>query len=249
MNYFEFHKRLLTFKKYPLFRTVPFRYLLLNILLVSLFISLPYMVSMAGTLTTLGELKNVENEIPEFSIDNGQYKGEEKTLTLNESEVVFTSSKSRDEVNEINDDTILAFLSDGIYIAGFQNSTFNYSLIGDVNDKERLEEFVNSQMSSIYFYVFIYILIYVIVIYFFIFTLMLILSSILSGIAKALNKKTDYMNWFKLGSYAVVIPSLLIGILAVLTSHYFWFILILAIPSYFYYYKKLPVKKKTKSKA
>ncbi|MCK1977104.1 DUF1189 domain-containing protein [Jeotgalicoccus huakuii] len=247
MKYFEFLKRLLMFKKYPLFRTVPFRYLLLNILLVSILISLPYISSMFSTANTFGELDEIQNEVPDFTIENGQYKGEDKIINLNGDSVLFTEQLSQDNVEEINDDVLLGFLSDGLYISDFQNGTFSYSLIGDVNDKESLESFITTQMSSLYFYIIMYVTIYVIVIYFFVFTIMLILSFILSGLAKVGNKKTDYMNWFKIGSYAILIPALIIGIIQTSTGLFLWQIFILALIPFVYYYKKLPVKNKTQS--
>lgn len=245
MKYFEFLKRLLTFKKYPLFRTVPFRYLLLNILLVSILISLPYISTMFLTANTFGELDEIQNEIPEFTIEEGQYHGEDKIINLNGNAVLFTEQLSQDGAEEINDDVILGFLSDGLYISEFQNGTFSYSLIGDVNDKESLETFITTQMSSLYFYIIMYVTIYVIVIYFFVFSLMLLLSFIFSGLARFGNKKTDYMNWFKIGSYAILIPSIIIGIVQTATGLFLWQVFLLALIPLVYYYKKLPVKNKT----
>lgn len=247
MKYFEFLKRLFTFKKYPLFRTVPFRYLLLNILLVSILISLPYISSMLVTANTFGDLDEIHNEIPGFTIENGHYNGEEKIINLNGSEVLFTENLSQEDHAEVGDDVLLGFLYDGLYISDFQNGTFSYSLIGDVNDKESLESFISTQMSSLYFYIFMYITIYVIVIYFFVFTIMLVLSFVLSGLARLGKKKTDYMNWFKIGSYAILVPALVVGVLQTVTGLLLWQLFILAIIPYIYYYKKLPVKKKTQS--
>ncbi|CAD2073874.1 hypothetical protein GCM10007275_04720 [Jeotgalicoccus coquinae] len=247
MKYFEFIKRLATFKKYPLFRTVPFRYLLLNILLLSIFIALPFITTLTGTVNTFSNLSEVSDEIPEFVIENDEYRGAEKLLSLNEHEILFTSEITRDEADKLGDAVLFAFLRDGIYINEIQNGTFSYSFIGDIKDNESLGQFVSSQMSSLYFYIFIYITIYVVVIYFFIFTLMLFLSLLLSFIAGLMKKKTDYMNWFKIGSYIMMLLSLPIGIIAVYTETFYWVILAVALIPYIYYFKKLPGQKKTHS--
>lgn len=247
MKYFEFIKRLVTFKKYPLFRTVPFRYLLLNILLLSIFISLPVIVSLIFTANTFGELTEIGDDIPEFEIENGTYNGEDKILALNDSQILFTSNIKQEDADQINDEVLFAFLQDGIYISDIQNGTFSYSFIGDINDNESLEQFVSSQMSSLYFYIFVYITIYIVVIYFFVFTLMLFLSLLLSFISNLMHKKTDYMNWFKIGSYITMLLSIPIGIIATLTETFYWIILVIALIPYFYYYKKLPKQKKTYS--
>ncbi|HBV22493.1 MAG TPA: hypothetical protein DEB42_01695 [Jeotgalicoccus sp.] len=247
MKYFEFIKRLATFKKYPLFRTVPFRYLLLNILLLSIFISLPFITSLLATVNTFSSLSEIGDEIPEFQIENGKYQGEEKLLDLNGQQILFTPVISQDDTAELGDPVLFAFLSDGIYINDIQNGTFSYSFIGDITDNESLEQFVSSQMSSLYFYIFIYITIYVVVIYFFIFTLMLFLSLFLSFIANLAGRKTDYMNWFKIGSFILMLLALPIGIIAVYTEVFYWVILVIALIPYIYYFKKLPKQKKTHS--
>ena len=247
MKYFEFIKRLATFKKYPLFRTVPFRYLLLNILLLSIFISLPFITSLLSTVNTFSNLSEVSDEIPEFQIEDGEYRGTEKMISLNEHEILFTPEISRDESEKLSDSVLFAFLRDGIYINEIQNGTFSYSFIGDITDNESLEQFVSSQMSSLYFYIFIYITIYVIVIYFFIFTLMLFLSLLLSFIANLMKKKTDYMNWFKIGSYIMMLLSLPLGFISIYTETFYWVILAIALIPYIYYFKKLPNQKKTHS--
>lgn len=247
MKYFEFIKRLVTFKKYPLFRTVPFRYLLLNILILSIFISLPYIVSLISTANTFGSLNEISDDIPKFEIVNGNYSGAEQTLDLNGNQVIFTSNIKQEEVGSINDEVLFAFLEDGIYISDIQNGTFNYNFIGDIKDNESLDQFVSSQMSSLYFYIFIYITIYIVVVYFFVFTLMLFVSLLFSFIAALMNKKTDYMNWFKIGSFITMLLSIPIGIFATYTETFYWILLIIALIPYFLYFKKLPIQKKTYS--
>ena len=247
MKYFDFIKRLVTFKKYPLFRTVPFRYLLLNILILSVFISLPVITSLTSTVNTFGHLTEIDDEIPDFQIENGVYRGEDSLISLNENEVLFTSEITTENADELSSSVLFAFLNDGIYISGIQNGTFSYSFIGDITDDESLKQFVTSQMSSLYFYIFLYVAIYIVVIYFFIFTLMLFLSLFLSFTAKLAGRKTDYMNWFKIGSYIMMLLSLPIGIIAVFTETFYWFILLIALIPYYYYLKKLPQQKKTHS--
>ncbi|CEA00018.1 hypothetical protein BN1048_00773 [Jeotgalicoccus saudimassiliensis] len=245
MKYFEFIKRLATFKKYPLFRTVPFRYLLLNILLLSVFISLPFITSLLATVNTFSNLDEVSGDIPEFVIDSGEYRGDEKMIALNEHKVLFTGEISKDEADSLDGEILFAFLRDGIFISDIQNGTFSYSFIGDIKDNESLQQFITDQSASLYFYVLIYITIYVVVIYFLLFTVMLFLSLFLSFVASLMKKKTDYMNWFKIGSYIMMLLSLPIGIAAVYTGMFYWAVLLIALFPYIYYFKKLPDQKKT----
>src|SRR5699024_1122726 len=132
-------------------------------------------------------------------------------------------------------------------ISGIQNGTFSYSFIGDITDDESLKQFVTSQMSSLYFYIFLYVAIYIVVIYFFIFTLMQFLSLFLCFTENLAVINTDYMYWFKIGSYIMMLLSLPIVIIAVFTETFYSFILFIALIPYYYFLKKLPHQKNTHS--
>jgi hypothetical protein len=244
MNYFEYFKRLVTFKKYPLFRTVPFRYLLLNILVLSILIAAPNIVSLVVSVNATSHLTDESTELPDFTIDNSIYYGETEVVNIGEQNILFTEELSIDDNDEIDEDILLGFLKDGIYIQNVQNNGFSYSLIGDVSNDEELQEFIDNQLSSLYFYIVMYGLIYVILIYTITFTVLLLGSLIVSFFSKLMHKKSDYMNWFKIASYITVLFYVPVFVISLFVCMPLWFLYIFTLPFYMYYYKKLPALKK-----
>ena len=83
MKYFEYLKRILTFKKYPLFRTVPFKQVLLNVLIIGIILSVPSITHQQDTRAAMEKLNQVESQIPTFEIKNNTYYGENKTIDEN----------------------------------------------------------------------------------------------------------------------------------------------------------------------
>src|SRR5699024_10059655 len=195
MNYFTYFKRLVKFEKYPLFRTVPFKYLLLNILIIGILLSIPNMLSFVNTNQFASTLDEVKDDIPKFEIINYEYSGDEATLDSSKGKIIFTN----DEVN--TKDAIISFQKQGIIIQ-------------------------------------------IIVMSAFVFTILLLLSFILNKFAEIKNKRTDYMNWFKIISYSFVIPSIIFAVIEFVTHREFWWIYLFAIIFLTYYYKKLPEFKK-----
>lgn len=243
-NYFGYFKRLLTFKKYPLFRTVPFRYLLLNILLISILMSLPNITSLISSVNATSHLTDVSTELPKFTIEDEIYHGETSMIEIGNRKILFTEEVTTHQFDEENSDILVGFLKDGIYIQNVQNNGFTYSLLGDVSNDEELQEFIDNQLSSLYFYISMYALIYLIVIYTVVFSALLIGAILVNLLCKLTRKKSDYMNWFKVASYITVVLYIPIFIFEYFINVPLWYLYGLSIPFYVYYYKKLPPLKR-----
>lgn len=243
MKYFTFFKRIITFEKYPLFRTVNFKQLLLNIFIISLLVSLPNIITLFQTVQAASGIGDFESEVPDFEIISGEYIGETQTITISGRQVLFTDEMTVENDEEINNDVFLGFLKDGIYIKDVQDSGLDYSYIGEVNSDEDLKVFINQQTSSLYFYVFIYSILYLSLIVFFTVVLMSIGNYILHIAAVAARKKSRFMNWFKISSFISVLILIPIILVNLWSSAALWWLYFLSLPFYYYYFKKLPVMK------
>src|SRR5699024_1449348 len=134
MKYFTFFKRIVTFEKYPLFRTVNFRQLLLNIFIISQLVSLPNIITLFHRAHASSAKCDIGSDVADFEIVDGEYTGEAGTLSVGDRKILFTGETTAGDTGEIDDDIFLGFLKDGIYIKDVQNSDFGYSLIGQVKD-------------------------------------------------------------------------------------------------------------------
>lgn len=243
MKYFTFFKRIITFEKYPLFRTVNFRQLLLNIFIISLLVSLPNIVTLFQTVQAASGLGDIESRVPDFEITDGEYVGETETIAISGRSVLFTGELKTDNIEEISSDVFLGFLKDGIYIKDVQNSGLDYSYIGQVSNDEELKTFIDQQTSSLYFYVLVYSALYLALIMFFSVILMSAGNYLCHLAAVLAKRKSRFMNWFKISSFITVlmlIPIILINLFTVMSL---WWLYFLSLPFYYYYFKKLPVMK------
>jgi len=243
MKYFTFFKRIVTFEKYPLFRTVNFRQLLLNIFIISLLVSLPNIISLFQTVQAASGIADIESEVPDFEIVDGEYTGETGILSVGGRKVLFTGEIAVGDTEDIKDDIFLGFLKDGIYIKDVQNSDFGYSLIGQVNNDEDLKTFIDQQTSSLYFYVMVYNVFYILLIMFFAVLLMSAGNYPLHFIAERMHKKSRFMNWFKISSFITVLMLIPIVLIAIFTGSGLWWLYFLSAPFYYHYYRKIPMVK------
>lgn len=243
MKYFTFLKRIITFKKYPLFRTVNFRQLLLNIFIISLLVALPNIIALFQTVQATSEIASIESEVPDFEIINGEYIGKTDTISINDRKILFTEDYKTNDMPGIEEDVFLGFLKDGIYIKDVQDSGLDYSYIGQVSNDEELKTFIDQQTSSLYFYVMVYSVLYLALIIFFTVLLMSAVNYLLHFSAVAAKKKSRFMNWFKISSFITVIMLIPITILTIFSGMSLWWLYFLSLPFYFHYFRKLPVMK------
>lgn len=243
-NYLGYLKRLITFKKYPLFRTIPFRYLLLNILIISILIAAPNVFSLISSVNATSHLTDSSTDLPEFTIQNEMYHGDTQLVEIGSQKVLFTEDLTTEETGDIDDDILIGFLKDGIYVQNVQNSGFSYSLLGGVSNDSELQTFIDNQLSSLYFYIVMYALIYIVLIYTLVFTVLLTGSLLIISVSRLLNKKSDYMNWFKLSSYVTALFYIPFFLLNLFINTPLWYLYVLMLPFYVYYIKKLPALKK-----
>ena len=241
MKLFTFYKRLLTFEKYPLFRTANFKHMLLNIFVISLLIALPNIIALFQSANAAAGLADIESEIPEFSIVDGQYVGEDETVSIKGNDVLFSSEVATDSVEDRN--VLIGFVKDGIYIRDVQNTGFDYSYIGDVKDDEGLKTFISQQSSSLYFYVSVYVVFFIFVVMFFSVIFMSILAYLFHTSSVLLKRKSRFMNWYKFISFATAFILLPMALVELLSGSMLWSLYLLTLPFYIHYFRKLPVMK------
>ncbi|WP_271401294.1 DUF1189 family protein [Salinicoccus roseus] len=240
MKYFTFFKRLLTFKKYPLFRTANFKHMLINIMIISILIALPNIISLFQSVNATSGLGSLESEIPDFRIVDGEYVGETETVSIRGNDILFSEDMTKDEMKDESSSILIGFLKDGIYIRDVQNSGFDYSYISQVETDEDLETFIDQQTSSLYFYVLVYIVFFVAVIMFFAVIFLSAGIYVLHLISQLMKKKSRFMNWFKFSTFAtvaVLVPMIAIQLTA---GPLLWWLYLLTLPFYYHYYAKLP---------
>lgn len=238
MKYFEYLKRLITFKKYPLFRTIPFKQVLLNILIIGMILSIPSITHQQSTRSAMHKLSQVEEQIPTFEIKDNTYYGDDKIIDSGNIKIKFTNS------NEVDSSTEISFLKNGIYISGFDDQLIPYSNFGEIQSNEDLIAYANQQSQDKLFFMIVFISIQVFVLASFAFIILLVLSFILDFISKQLNRKSDYMNWLKLESFAFVFASILQLLILLILRETTFSIYLVTIPFLIYYYSKLPVLKR-----
>lgn len=238
MKYIEYLRRLLTFQKYPLFRTVPFKQVLLNILIMGILLSIPALITQLNTTEAMDQLSKVQQDFPNFEIKDEEYHGEEKIIDNYGIKIKFT------EDEKIDPDYDVMFLKNGIFINGFENNEIPYVNFKEINDDDALKEYVNQQSQNRVFFFIVYTTIQVFVLAAFSFILLLVLSFVLDFISKQLNKKSDYMNWLKVESFTFMIATLLYTVIQLLFHHSSFIIFIVTLPFLLFYFSKLPLQKR-----
>lgn len=245
-NYIEFYRRALTFKKYPLFRTVNFKQLLLNIVLINLLLILPSAIMLLGTVQHFGNVLDVQDQVPDFQIVDGEYQGDDAVVDIGDNQFVFSESLSTNDVIQLEDNVFAAFLKDGLYIRDIPNDSLDYAYIGTMTDRNSLVEFISQQLSSLYFYYFVYLSFQFVLMTFVSMIALSIIIYLLHVISLITKKKSRFMNWFKFSTFIVIIlliPYVLIEILFEIKATW---IALVSIPFIIYYYLKQPVHKNKK---
>lgn len=243
-SYFNYFMRALTFKKYPLFRTVNFRYLLYNLIIIAALMILPNALSLLSTVNQVASLSNIDDAIPAFEIVDGEYRGENRTVEVNDLTFIFDERITSDDVSMIESDVVAGFIQDGIYIDNLQNEVLDYFYISNINNQDDLAAFIDTHLSSIYFYYFVYL-----TLQFFLMIVMVIL--VLSAVVYALDlvsrvthKKSRFMNWFKFATFICIILLVPYILIEVLFNQSFYFLLLFSIPFIVHFYRKLPPAKR-----
>lgn len=243
-EYISYFKRLVTFENYPLFRAVHFRYLILNIFIISLLIAVPNIITLMQTVQAASGLSEFDNEIPEFEIVNGEYTGETETVSLGNDSILFTDQYSTHDMAGIGEEVLFGFLKNGIYVRGVQDSEFDYSYIPQIKDEKDLKTFIDQQISSLYFYILVYSAFYVSLIMFFTVIFMAI-GNYFPHLASLLyKKKSRFMSWFKFSTFVTVLMLVPIVAIQIFTGSTLWWLYLLSLPFYWHYFKKTPFDKR-----
>lgn len=218
MQYMKELKRLFKHpNKYPMFRITKLRYIFLHILLLSFILILPNTVQYIQITQNLSTLANEQvDEIPNFKIENNKMiLSSDKNIKMNDKQsIIFTSS------NQFNMEAnhLIVFKPDHIEISNYNDYTeISYgSLSTVVTDQDDLIKFIDTINDSKYFYLSM-IIVFLLIIQFISLSIkigILALAGHLLGML--LRKKTRYMTWFKMMTFIITIPTLvlLLGIVA-----------------------------------
>lgn len=245
-SYFNYFVRALTFKKYPLFRTVNFRYLLYNLILITLLLILPSAISLFQTVNQINSVSGVEDEIPPFEIRDEQYFGESEEITIREETFIFDENLTSDDASSLDQHIFAGFIQDGIYIRELQNDVLGYFYIGGIQDDKDLKAFIETHLSSIYFYYFVYLTLQFLLMIVLTIVSLIVIVYALDVFSRMMKKKSRFMNWFKFVTFICIILLVPFVLIHIIFGYTFYLIALLSIPFIVHYYNKLPANRNTK---
>lgn len=224
--YLKHLKRLLNPKQYPLFRTVKLRYIFLHLLLIATLFSIPNSMNYFNIIQVANQMvETKQNEIPDFQIKHNKLVlSEEKTITVDPYTIQFKKD------NQAPKHHVMTFQKDGIQV---DESTFlSYTNLPVFEDKATLIKFLKTYTASSYFYLSLIILVLIFIQFITTIIKIIFVSSIAHLIALILNKKSGFMNWLKINTFLITIPSIILflGIILNTIAPFFiilsWIILI-----------------------
>jgi len=164
----------------------------------------PAMINYFKTFQAINQISHEElSAIPDFKVvDDSLILSQEKQIELSTLTLLFTEKN----VEPLSNFIILD--KDEILIS--KSSRIKYSNINMFQDKETLIQFLKTFTDSIYFYFFI-LAILIISSQYVITILKIIIISIVSHIVSIiLNKKSRYMNWLKINTFLLTLPTLIL---------------------------------------
>lgn len=188
------------------------RYILLHILLLSIAMASPAMINYFKIFQAINQVSHEElSAIPDFKVvDDSLILSQEKQIELSTLTLLFTEKN----IEPLSNFIILD--KDEILIS--KSSRIKYSNINMFQDKETLIQFLKTFTDSIYFYFFI-LAILIISSQYVITILKIIILSIVSHIVSIiLNKKSRYMNWLKINTFLLTLPTLILFSAIILKS-------------------------------
>lgn len=164
----------------------------------------PAIINYFKTFQAINQINQSElTAIPDFKVvDHELILSQEKEIELSTLTLAFTENNVHPRSNFIILD------KDEILIS--KSSRIQYANINMFQDKETLIQFLKTFTDSIYFY-FLFLVLLIISSQYFITTLKIIIISIVSHIiSNSLNKKSRYMNWLKINTFILTLPTLLL---------------------------------------
>ncbi|UTH12959.1 DUF1189 family protein [Macrococcus equipercicus] len=196
--------RLLTPKKYPLYRTTPLRYVFLHLLLISLLMSAPGLTNSYLSISSFSQLvQEKERDIPDFQMVDHQLElpdDREQTIPLKGGTITFTEQRSG------RSSDIVTFTKDKLYIQSIAPIT--YSSLNMMDDKTSMIKQMKIYTQSSFFYFLLIALVLIIVQL----TITIIKVSCVSlaahGLASIARRKSRFMNWFKITAFLLTVPAL-----------------------------------------
>jgi hypothetical protein len=227
---------------------------ILYVFFLTLLSSIPTFVYLQTAIMSgvTASLETIEQELPNFTINNGQLQADQKTpVTINKDEfTIIMDSTGNVETKELkNSDNTIAFLKNElVFIAGGDVQTYPYSMTNDLNlTKKDLIDLVNTVDSSLV----IILPILFLVIYLFSLGMKFVEVSILALIGYILKngaeKKLSYGHVWRLSAYSVTLPTIFFMIMKTLKTTVpssFFIHWIVAIIILFLTIKEIPQNKK-----
>lgn len=191
--------------KYPLYRTVPLRYVFLHLLIFSFLLSWPNIINLYQSSHSLKNLiQNQEHLIPQFTIQDGELHlpdHKDVKINLDTGQVVFTES------NKHQPSDLLTFAKDKLYIKNYD--AVSYQNLSTIKNKDQMIKTLQVYTQSSFFFLILVILAMMIIQY----TILLIKSFIIGLIAHLaalfLKKKSNVMNGFKTATFLLTLPVIL----------------------------------------
>lgn len=198
-------RRLFNYKKYPLFRTVPLRYIFLHILLLAVLLSMPAIIHLSSSITSVKQLiAEKEHEIPDFHIRKHQLElahHQDKVIHLKHGTISFTEA-ARPKQHDI-----ITFAKHQIYLQDME--PIHYQNIAMITGKASMISMLKTYTQSSYFYL-VLLSLFLIAVQFSILTIKIIVVSFIAHLAAVLfRRKSRYMNWLKITAFLITLPTIL----------------------------------------
>ncbi|WP_414046275.1 DUF1189 family protein [Macrococcus equi] len=202
--YIKSIKRLFRPSQYPLFRTVKLRYIFLHIFLIALLFSIPNSLHFLNVINLASELidKN-QDDIPEFQIkDNHLNISQPRDIRVNDYVIRFSTENSHPAEN------IIIFQKDGIQVDRF--AFLSYQNLPMFHDKSSFIDFLKTYTSSRYFYFGLIISILLFIQFTTTVIKIILVSSAAHLLAILSKKKSRFMNWLKIITFIITLPSIIL---------------------------------------
>lgn len=207
-------------KKHSMFRITKLRYILLHIFLLSCILIIPNSIQYVNITQNISSLAHEQiDELPTFKIEQNKMRlSKEKLIPLNyDQTVLFTKSDS----HEMKENQLIVFKPSHIEVSNYNEHTkISYgSLSSLVENDSDLKSFLNTLNDSKYFYLLLVIILLLSIQFISLSFKIGILALIGHIISKIVMRKSRYMTWFKMITFKITIPTLLLLIGILLSNH------------------------------
>ncbi|WP_414052457.1 DUF1189 family protein [Macrococcus animalis] len=202
--YIKHLKRIFKPTQYPLFRTIKLRYIFMHLLFIAILFSITNSLNYYNIIQVANQMvEKKQDEIPAFQINNNRLiLSEEKSIKVDSYTIQFKKE------NQIPKQQVMTFQKEGIQI---DESTFlPYMNLPVFEDKASLIKFLKTYTASSYFYLSLIIGFLIFIQFITTIIKIIFLSTIAHLLAIVLHKKSRFMNWLKINTFLITIPSIIL---------------------------------------